>query len=81
MPSKKIDITSKFSIELQDISNKLKQLENGRIYEISGAQMDGYLATNISQLKKMLAHLIYKIEYGTDSITDDLSELLDKIKL
>lgn len=40
--------------------------------------MDGYLATNVSQLKKMLSELIYKIEYGKDSRDDELSEALGK---
>jgi len=62
-------------VEIQEIANKLRQLENSRIYELSGAQMDGYLTTNIQQLKKMIAQLIDKIEYGKDSITNELSDI------
>lgn len=81
MSDKKIDITGKYSREIQDIKNKLQQLENGRIYEMTGAQMDGYLATNIGQLKKMIAELIEKIEYDEDSISDQLSQAFGHIKL
>jgi len=55
MSEKKVDITGKYSREIQNIKNKLQQLEDGRIYEKTGAQMDGYLATNIGQLRKMIA--------------------------
>lgn len=42
-------------------------------------QMDGYLATNVAQLRRMIAELIYKVEYGKDSTSDDLLEALDKM--
>lgn len=38
MLEKKVDVTKKYSHELQDIKNKLNQLEQGRIYELSRAQ-------------------------------------------
>lgn len=79
MLEKQVDITGRYSNEIQDIANKLRQLENKLIYELSGAQMDGYLATNIQQLKKMIAELITKVQYGQDSITDELSEIFGKI--
>ncbi len=43
-------------------------------------KMDGYLATNVAQLRRMIAELIYKVEYGKDSTSDDLSEALDKME-
>ena len=75
MSDKKVDVTKKYSRELQDIANKLRDLENGRIYELSGAEMDGYLVTNVRQLKEMIETLISKIEYGEDSINDKLLEV------
>lgn len=39
--------------------------------------MDGYLATNIIQLRSMIRELISKIEYGEDSINDQLSQLFN----
>jgi len=81
MSVKKIDVTGKYGHEIQDITNKLKDLENSRIYEITGARMDGYLATNIKQLDKMIKDLIYKIEYGEDSVNDKLAQVFDKYSI
>ena len=41
------DIKEKYGYELNEISNKLNQLEAGSIYENGGSKMDGSLATNI----------------------------------
>ncbi|WP_335871054.1 hypothetical protein [Bacillus sp. 2205SS5-2] len=75
MAEKIVNVTDKYSHELLEIKNKLSQLENGRVYELSNAQMDGYLATNVKQLEKMIARLIYKIEHGEDSVEDRFSEI------
>lgn len=37
------DIKEKYGYELNEISNKLNQLETGRIYENGGSKMDGSL--------------------------------------
>ncbi|MBZ5752173.1 hypothetical protein [Metabacillus rhizolycopersici] len=79
MTKKIVDVTDKYSHELQEIKNKLQRLENGRIYELTRVQMDGYLSTNVSQLKRMIASLIDKIEYGKDSVEDEFSEAFGKI--
>ncbi|WP_353893747.1 hypothetical protein PRVXH_000508 [Proteinivorax hydrogeniformans] len=68
---KKVDVSNEYRHEIQSISDKLTQLEEVRIYEFSHAQMDGYLATNIEQLRRMLSELIYKVEYDKGSIIDD----------
>ena len=75
MAEKIVNVTDRYNHELLEIKNKLSQLENGRIYELSNAQMDGYLSTNVKQLEKMIAKLIYKIEYGKDSVDDQFSEI------
>lgn len=49
---KAVDIIDRYSSEISDIKNKLNQLEKGRIYELTGAKMDGYLSTNIEQLRE-----------------------------
>lgn len=68
MEKQKLDysIADTYSFELEEIRNKLAQMESGRIYELSGAQMDGYLATNIRQLRKMIAVLLSKIQNGSE---------------
>ena len=74
-------VIERYSIEIQDINNKLHQLEIGRIYEFSRAQMDGYLVTNIGQLKKMFNDLIQKLENDEMSSKEEMFEALGKIKL
>jgi len=64
--------------EIQDIHNKLVQLENGRIYELTGAQGDGYLLTNTQQLRKMIAQLINKIDKDLPSIEDEIATIFEK---
>lgn len=73
---KVIDIKKRYSRELGEINYILQNLENGRYYENSHAQMDGYLATNISTLRKQIAELLYKIEYNQDSINEELGKAL-----
>ncbi|MFT4413884.1 hypothetical protein ACLM5H_08500 [Fredinandcohnia humi] len=80
MSEKIVDVTGKYSHEILEIKNKLQQLENKRIYEISNVQSDGYLSTNITQLKKMIAGLIYKIEYGKESVDEQFTEIFSKLK-
>ncbi|MDK8192228.1 hypothetical protein QP794_19235 [Paenibacillus sp. UMB7766-LJ446] len=77
--SESLGIIEKYDREINDIGYKLKNLENGRYYENSGAQMDGYLATNIQQLRKMIAELISKIDNQSPSRTEELLEALGKI--
>ena len=72
------DISKRYSSELLNISNKLNQLERGRIYEFSHAQMDGYLSTNINQLKDMLNDLLGKIQNDGKSQDEKMSEELAK---
>lgn len=73
---KKIDIKKKYSRELEDIDYILRNLENGRYYEKSGAKMDGYLATNIQNLRKNINVLLDKIEYDKESIDDQIAKLV-----
>ncbi|WP_242295014.1 hypothetical protein [Bacillus cereus group sp. BfR-BA-01381] len=72
-----IDVRHAYSTEVLEINNKLKQLENGRILEISRANMDGSLAHNIQSLREMLNDLFSKIEYGKDSIDDEIATLFE----
>lgn len=78
---KKIDIINKYQYEILKIKNKLNQLDKGRVYEISDIKQDGYLSTNVDQLRDMIADLVYKIEYGTVSNMDKMKEALDNIDL
>lgn len=75
----KVDIMKRYEREIMDIKNKLDKLEKGRIYELTKSKMDGYLSTNIEQLRKMIWELIYKIEYDKDSMNDEIEKELKKI--
>ncbi|QYK67480.1 hypothetical protein [Paenibacillus sp. S02] len=75
-----LGITEKYSREIHEIGNKLRDLENGRIYEKTGAQMDGYLTTNIQQLRKMFTELISKIDNQDPSMNEKLAEALGRIE-
>ncbi|PKQ89353.1 hypothetical protein CXK86_20085 [Paenibacillus sp. BGI2013] len=74
-----LGIKEKYSREINDIGYILKNLENGRYYENSRAKMDGYLATNIQQLRSKIAELISKIDNQSPSATEELLEALGKI--
>ena len=78
--SEKLGITRKYSREILDIENKLRELENGRIYELTRAGGDGYLATNVKTLRKMLNELIVKIDNQSPSTNDELAEALGRVK-
>lgn len=81
MNTRKLDykISEEYSLELNDIKNKLNQLERGRVYELSGVQMDGYLATNIEQLKKKLNELLNKIQNGEEGTDSRLADIMRDI--
>lgn len=73
-----VDISDKYNFEILDIKNKLNQLEKGRIYELTGAKMDGYLSTNIEQLRASINDLLYKIEYNKESADEKIAREVRK---
>ena len=83
MEKQKLDysIADTYSFELEEIRNKLAQMESGRIYELSGAQMDGYLATNIRHLRKMIAVLLSKIQNGSEGTDEELATIMKSVKI
>lgn len=70
------EISKRYSHELSDIANKLTQLENNRVYELSGAKMDGYLATNVAQLRKMFAELLRKIQDDEEGFNERIGKMI-----
>ncbi len=76
---KSVDISDRYSAEILKINNKLNQLEKGRIYELTGAKMDGHLETNIEQLRESIYDLLYKIEYNKESTNEKISKELKKL--
>lgn len=82
MNKSKLDyqITECYSNEIKQINNKLEQLEQGRIYELSKVKTDGFLATNIKQLRKMLIDLAHKIQNGEDGSSEKLEQIINMIR-
>lgn len=70
------EILKEYSHELSEINHKLDMMERGRIYELSGAQMDGYLATNVSQLRGMINDLLNKIQNGREGTATELGNIM-----
>lgn len=70
---KVVDVSDRYSAEILNIKNKLNQLEKARVYELTGAKMDGYLSTNIEQLRESINDLLYKIEFNKESINERVS--------
>ncbi|MDR3597840.1 hypothetical protein [Clostridium sp.] len=76
--NEKSEIRNKYSHELNEIYYILQNLENGRYYENTRARGDGYLATNIQNLRKQFDELIDKIECNEKSVKDELREVKAK---
>ncbi|HHT7044743.1 TPA: hypothetical protein ACTZ2N_005202 [Bacillus cereus] len=77
---KLIDVKNAYSTEVLEIKNKLNHLEDGMIQELTQVSMHGSLVQNIHDLRKMLNDLFNKIEYGKDSIDDELAPLFENAK-
>lgn len=74
------EISDRYSNELGNIRNKLDQLERGRIYELSHVPMDGYLETNIKQLRTMIGELLGKIQNDECGNNERIVEAMKKIQ-
>jgi len=66
------NLRKKYRLEIQKITNRLSDLEQNRIYELTSAKMDGSLNTNIVKLKEDLNELFHMIENDLDSASDIL---------
>jgi hypothetical protein len=75
MSEKVVDIKVRFHMELSQIDYILTGLENGRVLELNGSNMDGSLAHNAQKLRKEIARLLYKIQYGKDSDSEELGKI------
>lgn len=72
------NIKEEYSVELNKIDDRLTQLKKGRVYELSNAQMDGSLYTNIEKLEKDIYGLLYKIQIGKKGFGREMSETIGK---
>lgn len=71
-------VSKRYSRELSEIKNKLNDLKNERIYEVTKNRNDGYLRTNIEQLEKLLEKLFFKIDNDAPSVDEELREAMNK---
>ena len=55
-------IEERYTSELADIASRLDKLRNGRVYELSNVQSDGFIATNVDKLKDQVNKLLGKIQ-------------------
>ena len=70
-------IKEKYSIELNNIAERLSNMEKGRIYGSNGnlEKGDGALQYNCDKLRKDISSLLSKIQNGSDSIEDKLDDI------
>jgi predicted transcriptional regulator len=73
-------IKDKYIDELLEIQNILTDLENGRVYELTGAKMDGFIKTDVQKLKRKIAELLSKIQNGQPGIDETIAELFVQSK-
>lgn len=71
------DIKKEFASEIRSIDERLRQLENNRIYEITKAKMDGYLSTNARKLRTEIAELLFKIQNGKEGSLTEIIKCLE----
>ena len=55
-------IEERYTSELADIASRLDKLRNGRVYDLSNVQSDGFIATNVDKLKDQVNKLLGKIQ-------------------
>ncbi|MGD7021502.1 hypothetical protein ACQCVK_02855 [Rossellomorea vietnamensis] len=77
----KRSLSEKYSSEIAEIAYILKNLEAGRIYENTGARMDGSLATNVAKLREKIAILLSKIENNDESFQDKFDRHMSEFEI
>lgn len=68
------EIKKRFSQELNQIGDKLQQLEEGRVYELTQVRADGSLQHNTQELRTMISELLAKIDTNAPSFEEDLNQ-------
>ncbi|MEW4328215.1 hypothetical protein Q0N12_16310 [Rossellomorea marisflavi] len=74
------NIQDRFVIEISNIENRLNKLENGHIKEIQGAGYP-YLSTQTQKLREEIFSLLTKIENGSLSGLEEMTESIKNSKL
>lgn len=74
-----MDITQKYHVELNKISNHLTDLERGRIYELTKTPGTPTCATLADHLRKDISTLLNKIENSEPSISERIADISHKL--
>ena len=73
------NVRKKYDSELKKIYFTLDRLEKGKIKELSQCDRDGYLATNIVNIKEQFESLLNKIEIEAEGESETLAKAKDEI--
>ncbi len=82
MPNNKevpMDISKRYSVELNKISNHLADLERGHIYELTKTPGTPSCATLAQHLKKDIASLIDQIQNDKPGVAEKVAEATKNI--
>ena len=74
-----MNISKKYSIELNKIANHLLDLEKGRIYEITDTPGTPSCATLAQHLREDIGNLLLKIENNEPSVAEKVASISNKI--
>ena len=74
-----MDISKRYSVELNKISNHLTDLERGRIYEITKTPGTPSCATMAQHLREDIASLLDLIENDKPGVLEKVAETTKKI--
>jgi len=66
-----VKISQKYSKEIEPINQILEKLLKEKYYEKSDNPSDGYLETNIKELKNRFKDLLRKIDNGEESSSEN----------
>ena len=73
-----MSIRENYSFEIQKLENVIRNLKNGRIYEITGAKMDGSYTKIASNLQSRLEELLTKMDGDLPSAKEQMREVFKK---
>ncbi len=74
-----MDITKKYSAELNMINMHLTDLERGHIYEITKTPGTPSCSTLADHLRESIGDLLYKLENDESSVTQKVAEATKNI--
>lgn len=74
-----MDISKRYSIELNKISNHLADLERGHIYEITKTPGTPSCATMAQHIREDISNLLYLIENDKPGVLEKVAKATEKM--